>query len=184
MLAFYLQMIDTDEGKSKFETVYKEYKRLLHYIAYTILKDSQLSEDAVQDAFFALARNMEKIQSKSCNEIRNYLIIIVRNAAYQIYNKNKKEIPIDNMDPISDPLDLEAAAEHKELLKQLFRELKALDSKYADVLILRYYYNFKEKDIARILKITPENVRIRVHRGKKILKESLEKENDDDRTRV
>lgn len=184
MLAFYLQMIDTDEEKSKFETAYKEYKKLLHYIAHTILKDNHLAEDAVQDAFFALARNMEKFQSQSCNEIRNYLIIIVRNAAYRIYNKNKQEVPIDDMDPISDPLDLEADEEHKELLKQLFQALKTLDSKYADVLILRYYYDFKEKDIARILKITPENVRVRIHRGKKILKESLEKEDDDDRTRV
>lgn len=184
MLAFYLQMIDTDEEKSKFEMAYKEYKKLLHYIAYTILKDPQLSEDAVQDAFFALAKNMEKFQSQSCNQIRNYLIIIVRNAAYRIYNKNKQEVPNNNMDSISDPFDLEIATEHKELLTQLFRELKILDSKYADVLILRYYYNFKEKDIARILKITLDNVKVRIHRGKKILKESLEKENNDDRTRV
>lgn len=184
MLAFYLQMIDTDEGKNKFEMAYMKYKDLLYYIAHTILKDSQLAEDAVQDAFFTLARNMEKIHDQSYNQIRNYLIIIVRNAAYRVYNKNKQEYPIVHIDSISDPFDLESAAEHKELLAQLFQALKMLDSKYADVLILRYYYSFKEKDIARILKITPENVKVRIHRGKKILKESLEKENDDDRTRV
>lgn len=184
MLAFYLQMIDTDEEKSKFEMAYRENRRLLHYIAYTILNDPQLSEDAVQDAFFALAKNMKKFQSQSCNQIRNYLIIIVKNAAYRIYGNCRLEVPIENMDFISDPLDLEADMEHKELLGQLFRALKTLDGTYADVLILRYYYNFKEKEIARILKITPENVKIRMHRGKNILKESLEKENDDDRTRV
>lgn len=184
MLFFYLQMIDTDEGKNKFEMVYTKYKDLLYYIAHTILKDVQLSEDAVQDAFFALAKNMENFQSQSCNEIRNYLIIIVRNAAYRIYNQNKQEVPTDNMDSISDPFDLEEATEHKEILEQLFRDLKTLDGKYADVLILRYYYNFKEKDIARILKITPNNVKIRIHRGKNSLKESLKKEYDDDKSRV
>lgn len=184
MLGFYLQMIDTDDEKSKFEMAYQKYKGLLHYIAYSILKDPQLSEDAVQDAFFALARHMEKFRSQSCNQIRNYLIIIVRNAAFRIYNQNKREVLLNDMDPVADPLDLEADAEHTELLKELFRALKTLDSKYADVLILRYYYDFKEKEIARLLKITPENVKVRIHRGKKILKESLEKEEDDDRTSV
>lgn len=102
MLFFYLQMIDTDEGKNKFEMVYTKYKDLLYYIAHTILKDVQLSEDAVQDAFFALAKNMKNFQSQSCNQIRNYLIIIVRNAAYRIYNQNKQEVPTDNMDSISE----------------------------------------------------------------------------------
>lgn len=184
MLVFYLQMTDTDEDKSTFESAYKAYRKLLHYIAYTILKDSYLAEDAVQDAFFSLARNIKKFSGKSCNQIRNYLIIIVRNAAYRIYNKNKQEYPSGQIDLIADSLDLESVSEQKELLAQLFRTLKTIDSKYSDVLILRYYYNFKVKDIARILKITPQNVKVRIHRGKTILKENMEKENDDDRTRV
>lgn len=184
MLAFYLQMIDTDEEKSQFETVYTEYRELLHCIANRILKDPQLSEDAVQEAFFSLAKNIKKFHSQPNEKIRSYLSIIVRNAAFRIYNQNKQECTVDYMETISDPFDLETVSEQKELMKQLFRILKTLDRKYADVLVLRYYHNLREAEIARALKITPENVKVRIHRGKKFLRESLEKENKDNKTKV
>lgn len=30
----YLQMIETDEDKSKFEEIYQEYRNLMYYVAY------------------------------------------------------------------------------------------------------------------------------------------------------
>ncbi|HBT65673.1 MAG TPA: RNA polymerase subunit sigma-24, partial [Ruminococcaceae bacterium] len=33
MLSFYLLMIDTDKDKIKFEKLYIQYRRLMHYIA-------------------------------------------------------------------------------------------------------------------------------------------------------
>ena len=44
-MLLYLQMLDTPEKKSKFETLYHTYRRTMLHIAMRILKDHQLAED-------------------------------------------------------------------------------------------------------------------------------------------
>lgn len=51
MLMIYLSLLDTDEEKSTFEALYYEHRIQMYHIAYGILKDEQLSEDAVHEAF-------------------------------------------------------------------------------------------------------------------------------------
>ena len=48
MLPFYLQLLETEGEKQKFERLYERYRRLMHWIAVRILQDEHLAEDAVQ----------------------------------------------------------------------------------------------------------------------------------------
>lgn len=54
--------------------------------------------------------------------------------------------------------------------------IKSIDSKYGDPLMLRFYYEFKDKEVAAMLKISLENEKIRVHRGREMVKNLLEQE--------
>lgn len=174
MLMMYLSLLDTDEEKSTFEKLYYEHRMRMYHIAYGILKDIQLSEDAVHEAFLSLARNMNKISGRDCIQIRNYLIIIVRNTALRIYNKRRKEICVDEVYAIEPILDnIEIDVEKKDVQERLFQMIKGLDEKYADVLILKYFYDMKNKEIAKEIGISLENVKIRLARGKNLLKEKL-----------
>ena len=49
-----------------------------------------------------------------------------------------------------------------------------MDSKYGDVLMLKYYYDMSINEMAEQLGLTPENVKVRLHRGRAILKSKLE----------
>ena len=51
----YLQLIDTAEDRSKFERLYEQYKQLMFYTAFQILKRPQDAEDAVHHAFLSIA---------------------------------------------------------------------------------------------------------------------------------
>jgi len=51
--------------------------------------------------------------------------------------------------------------------------LKSLDGPFREVLTLRYVDGFPPKEIAEILDITPDLVSVRLHRGKKMLREQL-----------
>ena len=55
----------------------------------------------------------------------------------------------------------------------MLRLIKELDSKYGDVLVLKYFYDYRDKEIAHTLGISIENVKIRLHRGKALLKKKL-----------
>lgn len=50
----YLAMIDSYEGKIKFEIIYEKYKNLMFYVADKILGDTRDSEDVVHDAFLKI----------------------------------------------------------------------------------------------------------------------------------
>lgn len=50
--------------------------------------------------------------------------------------------------------------------KMIAEKLAQLSPEYADVLTLKYYFEFKDKEIAEILKTSHVNVRVRLSRAK------------------
>ena len=55
-MIIYLQMIESDEDKSKFEQLYIMYKGLMFHVAMKILKNEFDAEDAVHQAFLSLIK--------------------------------------------------------------------------------------------------------------------------------
>jgi len=178
MLGFYLTLLDTEKEKSIVTDLYLKYKDAMYNCAYKILKDSYLAEDAVHNAFLALIKNLNKINSMRCNEIINYLLIISRNASFVIYNNCQKNLcsNIDDEIIFADD-DVEVEFEIKESRERIFRMIKSLDTSYSDVLVLKLFYDLDDREIAKALNLTVDNVRVRFYRGKVKLKELLEKEN-------
>ena len=60
-MLIYLQMIETPEDRSKFETLYEEYRDVMYAVAKKILRNNMDAEDALHQAFVNIAENMEKI---------------------------------------------------------------------------------------------------------------------------
>lgn len=91
MVGFYLAMLDSVEEKDKFEELYRLYRQDMYKVAYSILKNSADAEDAVHEAFWSIANNFERVCKISRQEIKAYIVIIVKNASIDIYNKNSKK---------------------------------------------------------------------------------------------
>lgn len=71
-MIIYLQMIESDEDKSKFEQLYIMYKGLMFHVAMKILKNEFDAEDAVHQAFLSLIENLKKISDVKCPKTRAY----------------------------------------------------------------------------------------------------------------
>lgn len=181
LLTICFAALDTEDERISFEEIYNDNKNILYNCAYSILRDVPSAEDAVQDAFVSLARNFEKTKQMDRNQIRGYMIIIVRNAAFKIYNKRKREIATEDiyMDE-EDTSDMTVDVENKELAGILFQMIKKLDPKYGDVIMLKYYHSMHDKEIADSLGLTTENVKVRLHRGRNTLKKMLKEEGNND----
>ena len=174
MLTIFLSALETEDERLSFEEIYNDNKNILYNCAYSILRDEPSAEDAVQDAFVSLARNFEKTKQMERNQIRGYMIIIVRNAAFKLYNKRKREVAAEDIyADEADTSDMTLDVENKELARTLFEMIKKLDSKYGDVIMLKYYHDMHDKDIADSLGLTVENVKVRLHRGRNALKKML-----------
>lgn len=76
MLLYYLSLVDTEEEKSKLENLYYEYKALMKYIAFNILGDNGLAEDAVHEAFIKLTRHLDGIGEIKSLKTKAFIVII------------------------------------------------------------------------------------------------------------
>ena len=174
MLEFYLSILETQEDKDLFEEIYLKYKGAMGQLAFSILHNKFDTEDAVNNAFLCIANNFSKIKTLSCQDLRSYLMIIIRNASFKIYNSNRKRSEynesIGDRD-ISIDVDFFSNMEYESLIS-IMNEVPTI---YRDILFLYYRDELSTKDIAKLLGISENAVYKRIERSKKILADTLEK---------
>ena len=72
MRTLYLNTIDYTDDKEKFEKLYIKYRSKMYYVAMSVLHDRYDAEDALHNAFIAVAKNINKIaeDNKNNNNIK------------------------------------------------------------------------------------------------------------------
>ena len=75
MLQLFLTLIEEETEKERFERLYYRYQDLMYCFAVEILRDEHLAEDAVQEAFFCVARNFRKVGKVESVQTRNFLAL-------------------------------------------------------------------------------------------------------------
>lgn len=175
-MILFMALIDEPTDKEKFIELYEKYKYLMLYIAMEYLHDRGKAEDAVQEAFISIAKNIKKIE-KPCNKSKNLCVIIVRNKCIDMLRREKGEvISIEDVVMSDDSEDLLEQALNRESAESIQKAMNKLKENYRMVLQLYYYHEYSEREIAGILGISENNVNVRLCRAKKNLKKLLENE--------
>ena len=91
IMIIYLSMIESPEEKTKFETIYYEYRDLMFYAANKILLDTYDAEDAVHEAFLKIVDIIDKIDTVDCPQTRALVVIITERKAIDLYRKRRKQ---------------------------------------------------------------------------------------------
>lgn len=173
----YLLMLEDTHDQNLFEEIYHANRKLMLKIAGTIVP-TDWAEDAVHNAFLRIAKHVEKFSSISCNERRCLCVTIVRNISLDMLRDSHQDSSIC-FDEESEMVYEESAMDEilrVERLSDIERCIRALEPALRDVVDLRLVLGFDTVETAALLGITPEVVRIRLHRGRNRLKESLTKE--------
>lgn len=173
-MLLFLTMIDSDSGKETFVRVYDEYKGLMFYEASKILHNDEDAEDAVQEAFIAIAKNISKISEPVCPKTKSFVVIIVRRKALNILKRRKTEAEYD--DEIAFAEDYKKASDIDSLLEKC---LQMLPDKYREVLLLKYQFGYDLREIAEMMDITLQNAQKTDQRAKAKLKAIARKEGYD-----
>ena len=170
MLTFYLNLIDSEDKKDKFESLYLKYRKHMKYIAIKILGDEQLAEDAVHNAFLKILNHLNKFQNIDCQETRNLIVIIIRSVSIDMYRKRKKEF--ENTDILDKELSVETDFSMIEV-DNILKEIDVLPDIYKDILLLKVEYGYKDREIAKLLGLKIDTVSKRLERARKQLKKQL-----------
>lgn len=178
MIGFYLSLIDDPTDKEKFTEIYNYYKNMMHKKAMSILNNTALAEEAVQESFLKIAKNISKISSPICSKTASFIVIIVRNTSYDILRKEKPNESIYLDDDISVSSNVELPNIEEVLpnigINFILDIISEMDNKYRDSLSLKYLYGYSCIEIAELLGITEKNAEMRIYRAKAILKSKLE----------
>ena len=170
MLICYLQMLDTPEEEIRFEQIYLKYRSLMYHVADGILHNRQDAEDAVHNAFLRIIRHFRRLQNTPAQDLAPLVTVIARNEAISLQRKRKGEIPLEEWDGPSEPLE---AVTGYHALVDLFTRLPRT---YRTVLEMKLLLGCSDGEIAARLGLSKTAVSTRVSRGRQLLRDIAERE--------
>ena len=144
--------------------IYQKYKKEIYIYIFSICKNKPLTEDLVQETFLKALLSLPD----SSGNLRAWLYKVARNLTFNELKKQKRLKPLEeNENPYED---FSLSDERLMLLKALSK----LKPEKREILLFQYVGGLGQKEIAKILNISPENVRVLSFRAKKELKTYLE----------
>lgn len=156
---------------------YQRYSREIYLYLYSLSGNSVLSEDLLQETFLKALLSL----SDSHTNVRAWLYVVARNLYFNTLKKEKRKTSLEEMQQKSDEGSNTLFDEimRDENRKLLYNAMRKLELRKREVLQMQYFGNLSQKEIAAILHITPENVRVLSYRARRELKSYLEAENYD-----
>ena len=149
------------------------YQNSLFAVAFNVCKNAQDAEDIVQDTFIQYY-TMEK-EFDNEQHIRAWLLRVAinkaKNANHTFWRRNKL-----SLEDYMETLTFETPQS-----ENLFETVMQLPEKYRIVIHLFYYEDYSVREIADILQLNESNVKVRLSRGRSLLKKVLKEELDDDK---
>ena len=144
----------------------EKYGDMLYRICLIMLKNSADAEDAVQETFIKLVQKAPKFDSEGHEKA--WLITVATNKCRDMLRYKTRH-----------------KTESEEILQNYFIEkydsgileaLSELSEKYRIILVLYYVEDYKIDEISKISGLSVSAVKMRLSRGRKLLKEKYRKE--------
>ena len=139
-----------------------------------ILHNHELAEDALSTAFLNISKNFSDISSFPSAKIKNYCVIVIRNAATDILRKEKRFITDYEAEytEIADVENIETISDYN-LLK---KAIASLSEKEQEILYLRCVMNMSFREIGNILNIKEGTARQRMTEARNSLMKKIKGE--------
>ncbi len=156
-----------DGDRPAFGRLYDRYARMVHGILLARVPRHDV-EDLVQDVFLTALRKLHML--RDLGAFGGWLARITRNRANDYYRRSEQttELPEELATRAAQATDAEARA--------VLGRIRALPDAYRETLILRLVEGMTGPEIAARTGLTPASVRVNLHRGMKMLRETLGKE--------
>lgn len=153
--------------------VRKYYEAILRYCAYHCYND-ETAKDLTQDTFLRFFSSLPDYVHR--NKAKNYLYKIASNLCKNYYKK-KKEQPTDNaIDNIFNRSAEEGYEQNITTQLTVRACLGQLNDDYREVMILYFYQDLKQSEIAAVLGIGLPLVKYRLKKGKEQMKKLMGEE--------
>ena len=165
-------LVQAQKGSDEaFTHLVETYQRPVYNLCYRMLGDPQEAEDAAQETFWRAYQALNRYDMQ-----RSFITWLLSIAAhYCIDQQRRRRLPIIGLellpeggapDPTPGPERKIVRSEEDRLVRSLLGELGPQDRA---ALVLRYWYDFSDQEIANALSLSVSAVKSRLHRSRQIL---------------
>ena len=152
-----------DGSSTAFGELYQQYVRMVHGLLLARVPHSEV-DDMVQDVFLQAFRRLSSLKDGAA--FPGWLAAIARNLAVDYHRRAPKTAEIEETMLRQMPPAPEALG--------VLETIRSLPDAYRETLILRLVEGMTGPEIAAQTGLTPDSVRVNLHRGMKMLREKLE----------
>ena len=177
-----LAELDTEERNLVLD-LWERYGEMMYAVALDVLGNREDAEDAVEETVMRIMSHLEKFRDRDDDSVKNQIVIciraVARNTAIDAYRRRKRRsgheilMPKDAPEPEDDSLLPEEIVAAQELQKTVQNALSSLPRITKDAVTLFYLEDYSYEEISEILGIPVSQVKGRLFRARKKLRELL-----------
>lgn len=154
--------------------LYELYGKEIYLYLYSLCHSHSIAEDLRQETFVKAILSLPENHANT----RAWFYMVARNLCFSYMKKEKRLLPLEDeagklwlSDDKPDALELIIREEH---IRALYQALAKLTQPKREVLTLQYFGGLSQREIAAVLGLSPENVRVLSYRAKRDLKSYME----------
>ena len=160
-----------------FWEIYDQHYRPVRAFLFRMIGDQWVAEDLTQETFIKVQEKIDQLRDPS--KVRPWIFRIARNLSLDHYRSQKngadnREISGKIQTSLAPPAQMQL--ERQQMSECVQEKIHLLPEPLKAVLILFDVWDLSQQEIAEILEISVANVKVRLHRARKALKEILERD--------
>lgn len=170
-----------------FTRLVETYQTPVFNLCYRMLGEPELAEDAAQETFLRAYQHLHRYDRKRpfatwlLSIAAHYCIDRLRRRKFSMFSMDAEDEEGNSIElPDLDAPNPESETVKGQMQEQIHAMLKDLDTTDRAAIIMRYWYDFSEKEIAESLSLTVSAVKSRLHRARKELAGMWQEEEEDD----
>ena len=162
VIEFRMTKDSNDSRLRQFETWFSEYCDSILRMCFAYLGNSSLAEDALQDTFVKVWRNMDRFHKKNECSAKTWIMRISINTCKDY----KRSAWFRHIDPYMTLEEIpRALCSYTEEASAIFFDVIALPTKYKEVVLLYYYQRMSMDEVGYILKLSRSTVQNRLQKA-------------------
>ena len=143
----------------------KNLENGMYRLSYSILKNEEDAQDAVQEAIYNAYKKLETLKDK--RKFKSWIYKIVTNTSFEILRNKKNYIDIEQENIAAEKIDIDTNL-------TLWEAVQGLEQPYRTTITLFYYEDMSIKEISEITGSKVDAIKKQLSRGRDKIKEVID----------
>lgn len=152
-------------SEAAFDRIYQRNSEYVYNVCLSMLGNPDDARDALQDIFVSLYKNLQKFRGKS--KVTTWIYRVTVNKCKDVLRSRPKWISGDSLDWLADE---RISTEDRALEQRVRGTILGLKPEYRAALTLFYFQQLSCDEIAEVMNVSVNSVRVLLHRARKVFR--------------